>query len=99
MKDQSNFSYTFLLTKHKNTKLELNWTRSKQTQHLSITLVCVAHTNTQPIKFNTKKKIINLRYKNQQVTKSNLPKLDPNMNKHTQANMGPNLNKNTSKFE
>ena len=53
MKDQSNFSYTFLLTKYKTqTKI---WTRSKKTQQSSVTLVCVAHTNTQAIKFNIKK--------------------------------------------
>ena len=53
MKDQSNFSYIFLLTKHKTqTKI---WTRSKKTMQLSVILVCVAHTNTQAIKFNIKK--------------------------------------------
>ena len=60
MKEQSNFCNTFLLTKHK-TQTQI-WTSSEQTHQLSVTLACFAHTNTQPIKFNTKKNQI---YKSQ----------------------------------
>ena len=54
MKDQSQIFLQFLAnqTQKQKTQTEI-WTWSEQTQQLTVTLVCFAQTNTQPIKFNT----------------------------------------------
>ena len=55
MKDQSQFFLQFLANQTQKQKTQTKiWTRPKRTQQLTVTLVCFAHTNTQPIKYNTK---------------------------------------------
>ena len=55
MKDQSQTFLQFLANQTQKQKIQTEiWTWSEQTQQLTVTLVCFAQTNTQPIKFNTK---------------------------------------------